>query len=109
MGLSPKWGHQGGGTLGQFPMDRVYCGIKLAREVGHGLSSKVEGSWLLKWRAPREAGFTEQRSPPSLGSGRITGRCLLGPIWFNGLTLTEPSPFFILVFYFIFYFLFYFY
>ncbi|KAK0579396.1 hypothetical protein LWI29_025787 [Acer saccharum] len=57
-----------------------------SRELGHGLSSKVGGSWFLEWRAPREAGFTEQRSPSALGSGRITGRCLLGPIWSNGLT-----------------------
>ncbi|KAF3792796.1 hypothetical protein EJ110_NYTH10740 [Nymphaea thermarum] len=26
----------------------------------------------LEWRGPREAGFTEQRTPPALGSGRIT-------------------------------------
>ncbi|KAK0577804.1 hypothetical protein LWI29_000387 [Acer saccharum] len=82
-------GLQGGGTLGQLSMDRVQCNIILARpfpirELGLGPSSKVEGSWFLKWRAKREAGFTEQRSP-ALGSGRITGQCLLGPIWSNGL------------------------
>ncbi|KAL2945500.1 hypothetical protein RDABS01_006258 [Bienertia sinuspersici] len=28
----------------------------------------------------REAGFTEQRKPPALVSGRITGQCLSGPL-----------------------------
>ncbi|KAF4379696.1 hypothetical protein F8388_023713 [Cannabis sativa] len=41
----------------------------------------------------REAGFTEQRTPPALGSGRITGRCFLGPSWFTGLTIIGPSLF----------------
>ncbi|KAK2653445.1 hypothetical protein Ddye_013301 [Dipteronia dyeriana] len=41
--------------------------------------------WILERRAQREAGFTEQRLPPSLGSERITGRCHLGPTWFCGL------------------------
>ncbi|KAK8553752.1 hypothetical protein V6N12_030735 [Hibiscus sabdariffa] len=31
-------------------------------------------SWLLEWKARREAGFTEQRKLPTPGSGRITGR-----------------------------------
>ncbi|CAL8998372.1 unnamed protein product, partial [Prunus brigantina] len=35
----------------------------------------------LERRALRKAGFTEQRLPPSLGSGRITGRCHLDPPW----------------------------
>ncbi|KAH0996315.1 hypothetical protein GBA52_020179 [Prunus armeniaca] len=33
---------------------------------------KLWATWLLKRRAPREAGFTEQRLPPALCSGRIT-------------------------------------
>ncbi|KAF4369963.1 hypothetical protein G4B88_016124 [Cannabis sativa] len=41
----------------------------------------------------REAGFTEQRTLPALGSGRITGRCYLGPSWFTGLTIIGPSLF----------------
>ena len=43
--------------------------------VGEGLIQAVpkEG------RAMREAGFTEQRSPPSLGSGRITDQSHSGP------------------------------
>ncbi|KAF7810204.1 hypothetical protein G2W53_036947 [Senna tora] len=31
------------------------------------------GSWFLNRRAPREAGFTEQRKPPAHDSGGITG------------------------------------
>ncbi|MED6132958.1 hypothetical protein PIB30_023675 [Stylosanthes scabra] len=34
----------------------------------------------------REAGYTEQRTPPALNSGGITGRCPCGPIW-SGTTL----------------------
>ncbi|CAF2138691.1 unnamed protein product, partial [Brassica napus] len=43
--------------------------------LGEGLTQAVpkEG------RAMREAGFTEQRSPPSLGSGRITDQSLSDP------------------------------
>lgn len=37
-------------------------------------------SWALEWRGPREAGFTEQRAPPALFSGRITSRCCPGPL-----------------------------
>ncbi|KAK8556931.1 hypothetical protein V6N12_003320 [Hibiscus sabdariffa] len=47
-------------------------------ELGHGILAKAFISWLLEWKAQREAGFTEQRQLPALGSGRITGRCLLG-------------------------------
>ncbi|KAG7563546.1 hypothetical protein ISN44_As10g003430 [Arabidopsis suecica] len=36
--------------------------------------------WITEWRALREAGFTEQRIPPASGSGWITGRIRLGPI-----------------------------
>uniref|UniRef100_A0A2C9VJ52 Uncharacterized protein n=1 Tax=Manihot esculenta TaxID=3983 RepID=A0A2C9VJ52_MANES len=32
-------------------------------------------SWVLEWRVPREAGFTEQRLSPASGSGRITSWC----------------------------------
>ncbi|KAG4947208.1 hypothetical protein JHK82_043288 [Glycine max] len=32
-----------------------------------------------KWRAMREAGFTEQRILPTPGSGRITGCCNHSP------------------------------
>ncbi|KAF3794324.1 hypothetical protein EJ110_NYTH01259 [Nymphaea thermarum] len=37
--------------------------------------SKGWAGGALGWRKPREAGFTEQRAPPALGSGRITSRC----------------------------------
>ncbi|KAF1897262.1 hypothetical protein Lal_00034965 [Lupinus albus] len=33
------------------------------------------------WRAMREAGFTEQRIPPALNSGGITGHCFSSPQW----------------------------
>ncbi|KAL2945509.1 1-aminocyclopropane-1-carboxylate deaminase [Bienertia sinuspersici] len=41
--------------------------------VAHVGWAKACSSWALKWRATREAGFTEQRKPPALVSGRITG------------------------------------
>ncbi|CAO2842000.1 unnamed protein product [Amaranthus hypochondriacus] len=33
----------------------------------------------LEWRELREAGFTEQRQPPALVSGRMTSQCHHGP------------------------------
>ncbi|KAJ4843484.1 hypothetical protein Tsubulata_043685, partial [Turnera subulata] len=45
--------------------------------------AKAWVTWFLKWRAPRQAGFTEQRQLPAPGSGRITGRCHHG---FDNLT-----------------------
>ncbi|KAJ4834416.1 hypothetical protein Tsubulata_036045, partial [Turnera subulata] len=57
--------------------------------------AKAWVTWFLKWRAPREAGFTEQRQLPGPGSGRITGRCQLGPSWFTRLTSTELTFFFL--------------
>ncbi|WVZ08461.1 hypothetical protein V8G54_021807 [Vigna mungo] len=42
-------------------------------------------SRLLKWRTQREAGFTEQRKPPSPNSGGITGCCYYGPTKVSGL------------------------
>ena len=36
-------------------------------------------TWFLEWRAPREAGFTEQRSPPAPFGGRITCWYSTGP------------------------------
>ncbi|KAL4319016.1 hypothetical protein GQ457_18G002600 [Hibiscus cannabinus] len=37
------------------------------------LRRRLLASWLLKWKALREAGFTEQRQLPSLSGGRIIG------------------------------------
>ncbi|KAF4388676.1 hypothetical protein G4B88_018953 [Cannabis sativa] len=62
-------------------------------ELGSVVWTKVWPTGLLEWRVMREAGFTEQRTPPALGSGRITGRCFLGPSWFTGLTIIGPSLF----------------
>ncbi|GFP81566.1 hypothetical protein PHJA_000299900, partial [Phtheirospermum japonicum] len=44
-------------------------------ELGCVFQAKAWNSWSLERRAPRQAGFTEQRLPPALCSGRITGRC----------------------------------
>nr|CAD1840125.1 unnamed protein product [Ananas comosus var. bracteatus] len=57
----------------------------LARPVQVGQLSmwtqaKAWVKWSLNWRRPREAGFTELRTPPALNGGRITGRCILSPI-----------------------------
>ncbi|CAL9022924.1 unnamed protein product [Prunus brigantina] len=45
------------------------------------LERRLWVSWFLERREPRKAGFTEQRLPPALGSGRITGRCHTDPPW----------------------------
>ncbi|GAB4848330.1 hypothetical protein Ancab_002997 [Ancistrocladus abbreviatus] len=45
--------------------------------VGH---AKVCAKRSLERRAPHQAGFTEQRIPPALGSGRITGHGSVDPI-----------------------------
>ncbi|OMO98543.1 hypothetical protein COLO4_13821 [Corchorus olitorius] len=55
-----------------------------SRELSHVARAKAWASWLLEWRAPREAGFTEQRKPPAFDSGRITGRCIHDPNWLVG-------------------------
>ncbi|MBA0731959.1 hypothetical protein Gogos_016077 [Gossypium gossypioides] len=46
-----------------------------------GIERKLWFSRFLKWRVLREAGFTEQRSSPALGSGRITSRFHMDPSW----------------------------
>ncbi|TYI34758.1 hypothetical protein ES332_A03G031700v1 [Gossypium tomentosum] len=46
-----------------------------------------------KWRVLREAGFTEQRRPLSLYSGRITSLIHSDPTLLSELTLTGPSSF----------------
>jgi hypothetical protein len=51
--------------------------------------------WFLEWRVLREAGFTEQRLPPALGSGRITGQWRPDPTRPVGLTPVGSSLFFI--------------
>ncbi|CAN0879132.1 hypothetical protein LINGRAHAP2_LOCUS12869, partial [Linum grandiflorum] len=48
-------------------------------ELSLGFSEESEESTFVERRAKREAGFTEQRSPPSSVSGRITGRLTLRP------------------------------
>ncbi|KAF8010696.1 hypothetical protein BT93_J1371 [Corymbia citriodora subsp. variegata] len=54
-------------------------------------NAKARATWILERRAPREAGFTEQRKPPAPGSGRITGRCHTAPPWLNGLINEEST------------------
>ncbi|KAK4836815.1 hypothetical protein QYF36_000409 [Acer negundo] len=56
-----------------------------SQELVHVTPAKAGATWILERRAQREAGFTEQRLPPSLGSERITGWCHLGPTWFCGI------------------------
>ncbi|TYG43931.1 hypothetical protein ES288_D11G057900v1 [Gossypium darwinii] len=50
-----------------------------SQELSQASCAKARVLWLLGWKAPREAGFTEQRKLPPLGSGRITGCCHLDP------------------------------
>ena len=58
-------------------------------ELGHVTWAKARATWFLKWRAPREAGFTEQRKPPAHDGGRMTSQrttdpyCLVGRPWLN--------------------------
>ncbi|KAM7493752.1 hypothetical protein LguiB_028361 [Lonicera macranthoides] len=48
-------------------------------ELGQVTCAEALVDWSLKWRAMREAGLTEQRTPPSLDSGWITSWCKHGP------------------------------
>ncbi|EEF40628.1 conserved hypothetical protein [Ricinus communis] len=52
-------------------------------ELSFVVLAKVGTTLLLEWRVLREAGFTEQRSPPALDSGWITGSCHLIPAWLH--------------------------
>jgi hypothetical protein len=42
--------------------------------------SNASASLYVELQAPREAGFTEQRSLTDSNGGRITGRCTAGPL-----------------------------
>nr|KJB40315.1 hypothetical protein B456_007G057200 [Gossypium raimondii] len=64
-----------------------------SQELSQVSCAKAWVLWLLEWKAPREAGFTEQRKLPPLGSGRITGCCHLDPYWIHGPILLGQSPF----------------
>jgi len=60
-------------------------------ELGHGLRAKALGSRPLEWGKPRQAGFTEQRSPPAPVGGRITGRFFSGSPMPNGpFSIQQP-------------------
>ncbi|KAL2927289.1 Cyclin-dependent kinase 12 [Bienertia sinuspersici] len=78
-------GH-GFGLLGA-ALTGLYSGLPYPSwELAHEEWAKACSSWALKRRVLREAGFTEQRQPPSLVSGRITGQCPSGPLassWAN--------------------------
>ncbi|KAG8477081.1 hypothetical protein CXB51_031126 [Gossypium anomalum] len=65
-----------------------------SQELSHVSCAKARVLWFLEWKALREAGFTEQRKLPPLGSGRITGCCHLDPIWFHGPILLGQSLFY---------------
>ncbi|TYI54161.1 hypothetical protein E1A91_D11G056100v1 [Gossypium mustelinum] len=64
-----------------------------SQELSQASCAKARVLWLLEWKAPREAGFTEQRKLPPLGSGRITGCCHLDPMWIHGPILFGQSLF----------------
>ncbi|KAF8045913.1 hypothetical protein N665_4215s0004 [Sinapis alba] len=49
-------------------------------ELRHVVWAKARVTCFLEWGRLREAGFTEQRSPPALDGGRITGHCLPSPL-----------------------------
>ena len=49
-------------------------------ELSLDVLAKARAATLLKRRKSREAGFTEQRSPPSPVGGGITGRFSTGPV-----------------------------
>ncbi|CAJ1933530.1 unnamed protein product [Sphenostylis stenocarpa] len=48
--------------------------------------------FLEEWRAQREAGFTEQRPPPSPNGGGIAGYFLHNPKWSGEPSLPGPAP-----------------
>ncbi|KAK4838464.1 hypothetical protein QYF36_013962 [Acer negundo] len=80
IGLGSKW---------------LFTGLSVpSQELGCESPLKVGGPRFLEWRATREAGFTEQRPPPALGSGRIQA----GATWVHydpmGWIPIEPSLFF---------------
>ncbi|KAK3211249.1 hypothetical protein Dsin_015955 [Dipteronia sinensis] len=50
-----------------------------SQELGRESPSRRKPT-VLRVEVQREAGFTEQRVPPSPGSGRITGWCHFGPL-----------------------------
>ena len=77
------WGQQGDGTW-----LRLCRLVWLLHHVGPSAPSweltpeicvKAWVFWVLDRRVQREAGFTEQRTLPTLDSGGITGRCTSGP------------------------------
>ena len=55
-----------------------------SEKLGHVDLAEAETAWLLKWRALREAGLTEQRELPAPCSGRITGWCSTSPLLPDG-------------------------
>jgi len=60
----------------------LYSGSPIpSRELDCVAWAKAQASLFLKRRALRKAGLTDQRSPPALFSGRITGRCYSDPPW----------------------------
>ncbi|RZB67324.1 hypothetical protein D0Y65_037615 [Glycine soja] len=70
-------------------------GMKVVgQDSGLARLAKAQGSWFLDEGAPREAGFTEQRSPLALDSGGITGCCSSSSYSLMSLA-PEPSLFFI--------------
>ena len=77
------------GPLGRVGLVHVAGLPNPSGELGHVTWAKVRATGFLKWRAPREAGFTEQRKPPAHDGGRITSQrtnnsyFLVGRPWLN--------------------------
>lgn len=69
--------------LSRLGLSWLYSGPPiLSWELGHDVWAKAHSSRFLERRAPRKAGFTEQRSsPPALLSGRIMVWCHPDPPW----------------------------
>ncbi|CAI8618865.1 unnamed protein product [Vicia faba] len=77
------WGHQGDGTwlrLNWLVWWLHHAGLPAPScELTHGTCAKALVLCLLDRRVLREAGFTEQRTLPTLDSGGITGCCTYKP------------------------------
>lgn len=71
-----QWGQYGGGITLWFNWAGLWLqNVRLpapSGELAHEIGAKAWISWALKWRALRQAGFTEQREPSSLDSGGTT-------------------------------------
>ena len=63
-----------------FGGENIHLAPQPSWELSLDVLAKARAATLLKRRKSHEAGFTEQRSPPSSVDGGITGRFSTGPI-----------------------------